>query len=251
MRLFDSHTHMFSEPLYESAAEVLARARSAGVERMVVPAYDSGSWSRVVALAEMPGVCGALGVHPWVADGGVDIRRLSKLLESDSIVAVGEIGLDSKVDVPMEVQERVLSDQLRLARDAELPVILHCRGEYERLLRMLTEYGGGLRGVFHAFSRGPQLAGRLLEMGLCLGIGGAATRPRAKRIRRALPAVPPGSLLLETDSPSMGLEGVPAGASEPAHVRNVCIAAAGILGTDAERLAEITFENADELFGLR
>jgi TatD DNase family protein len=251
MRLFDSHTHLSMQPLGGSAADVVKRARSAGVERMVVPAYDTGSWNRVLALAEMFGVYGALGVHPWVADGGVDIRRLSKLLESDSVVAVGEIGLDSKVDVPMEVQEEVLSDQLRLARDAGLPVILHCRGEYERLLKMLKECGDGLRGVFHAFSRGPQLAERLLELGLCLGIGGAVTRPRAKRIRRALPGVPPDRLLLETDSPSMGLEGVPAGESEPAHVRDVCIAAAGILGTDADRLAETAFDNADELFGLR
>jgi len=250
LRLTDSHAHLFMEPLGGAVEAVLRRASSAGVTRLVVPAYDHDSWSPVSALAERPGVSVALGVHPWAAGDGLDPADLAKVLRDCGAVAVGEIGLDSKVDVPAEVQEAVLAGQLELARELDLPVILHCRGAYERLISIVEGFGGSLRGVFHAFSRGPQLAARLLELGLYLGVGGAATRPRARRIRRALPKIPRDRLLLETDSPSMGLEGVPAGESEPAHVRGVCLAAAGILGMEPERLAETTWRNADDLFGL-
>lgn len=250
MRLTDSHTHLFMEPLSGSLDAVLRRASSAGVTRLVVPAYDHDSWRPVSALAGRPGVFVALGLHPWAAGDGLDPAILAEALRGCGAVAVGEIGLDSKVDVPAEVQEGVLTGQLDLARDLGLPVILHCRGAYDRLISIVEGFGGSLRGVFHAFSRGPQLAARLVELGLYLSVGGAATRPRARRIRRSLPKIPRDRLLLETDSPSMGLDGVPAGESEPACAREVCLAAAGILGMDPEELAETTWRNADELFGL-
>jgi len=250
LRLTDSHAHLFMEPLGGSVDRVLGRAAAAGVRRVVVPAFDHASWSKMDGLCKRPGVYCALGLHPWAAGDGLDPADLAKALRDCGAVAVGEIGLDSKVDVPAEVQEAVLAGQLRLARELDLPVILHCRGAYHRLIPIMEGFGGSLRGVFHAFSRGPQLAARLLELGLYLGVGGAATRPRARRIRRSLPKIPRDRLLLETDSPSMGVEGVPAGESEPAHVRVVCLAAAGILGMEPEKLAETTWRNADELFGL-
>jgi len=250
LRLTDSHTHLFMEPLGRSLDAVLRRASSAGVTRMVVPAYDRDSWTPVSDLAARAGVFVALGLHPWAAGEGLDPAILAEALEYSGAVAVGEIGLDSKVDVPQELQEAVLARQLGLARDLGLPVILHCRGAYHRLISILEGFGGSLRGVFHAFSRGPQLAARLVALGMHLGVGAAATRPRASRIRRSLPGVPRERLLLETDSPSMGLEGVPAGESEPAHVREVCLAAADMLEMEPEELAETTWRNADELFGL-
>lgn len=238
------------EPLSGSMDAVLHRASSAGVTRLVVPAYDHDSWRPVSALAGRPGVSVALGLHPWAAAEGLGPAILARALQDCRAVAVGEIGLDSKVDVPPEVQEGVLTGQLEVARELGLPVILHCRGAFDRLLSIMEGFGGSLRGVLHAFSRGPQLAAELVDLGLYLGVGGAATRPRARRIRRSLPGIPRERLLLETDSPSMGLEGVPAGESEPAHVRDVCMAAAGMLGMEPEELAETTWRNADELFGL-
>ena len=250
MRLTDSHTHLFMEPLGGSVETVLGRAADAGVQRVVVPAFDHASWEKMGRLCGSPVVQCALGLHPWVAGEGLDPEVLAGALQDLGAVAVGEIGLDSKIDVPAKVQERVFIEQLGLARDCGLPVILHCRGAFDRLISIMTGFDGCLRGVFHAFSRGPELAAKLLELGLHLGVGGAATRPRAKRIRRSLPAIPRDRLLLETDSPSMGLEGVSAGDSEPAHAREVCLAAAGILEMDPEELAEITWTNADVLFGL-
>ena len=246
----DTHTHLFMEPLGGSVDTVLGRAADAGVGRVVVPAFDHASWEEMGELCGRPGVHCALGLHPWAAGEDLDPAMLAKALQDCRAVAVGEIGLDSKVDVPAEVQERVLGDQLGLARDLGLPVILHCRGAFDRLLSIMEGFGGPLRGVFHSFSRGPQLAARLVDLGLYLGVGGAATRPRARRIRRSLPRIPRERLLLETDSPSMGLEGVSPGKSEPAHAREVCLAASGILGMDSGELAEITWRNADGLFGL-
>ena len=250
MRLFDSHTHLFMEPLGGELEGVLRRARAGGVGRMVVPAFDRASWKAAKLLARRPGVHCALGVHPWAADGGVDIDQLAEAIGDARALAVGEIGLDGKVDVPMEKQIQILEEQLELAVDLNLPVILHCRGEFDLLLSLLGRLGRPVSGVFHAFSRGPQLAARLLDLGLHLGIGGAVTRPGARRIRRALPGIPISRMLLETDSPSMGMEGVPAGGSEPADVHRVCVAAAKVLGVEASELADSTWRNASGLFGL-
>ncbi len=238
------------EPLGSSVGAVLRRASSAGITRYVVPAYDRASWRAASDLSERPGVRCALGIHPWAAAEGVDGQTLERALQSSGAVAVGEVGLDGKVDVPMDLQRKVLADQLEVALDLDLPVILHCRGDYDLLLSMLGCFEGSLRGVFHAFSRGPQLARSLVDLGLHLGVGGAATRPRARRIGRSLPGIPRERLLLETDSPSMGMDGVAPGESEPRDVRKVCVAAARTLEMEPGELAEITWRNADELFGL-
>lgn len=176
---------------------------------------------------------------------------LDRALTGHHAVAVGEIGLDTKVDeADIERQVQVLRCQLELACDRELPVILHCRGAFPQLADEVRRFGGRLRGVVHAFSRGPELARELVELGLLLGIGGAVTRPRADRVRRAVQRVPLDRLVLETDAPSIGLDGVPAEEAEPRHVADVAAALAEVLGEPIERVAEVTTGNAEALFGV-
>lgn len=253
MRLIETHAHLDAKPLADDLAGVLARAREAGVSDIVAPAYDPESWDAVAALAAAhPGVHPALGLHPWVADRDLDVDDLRAHLLACGAVAVGEIGLDAKIDGPeMERQVAVLRPQLRLARELDLPVILHDRGAAEHLAPLLREvYGDApVRGVVHAFSRGPELARRYLDLGLHLGFGGAVTRTDA-RARRAAATAPPERIVLETDAPSIGLQDVPAGACEPRHVREVCLALAGLRGLTADAAAALTTENARELFRL-
>ncbi|NTV03906.1 TatD family hydrolase [bacterium] len=244
---------MDAKPLADDLDGVLARAREAGVSDIVAPAYDPESWEAVAALAAAhPGVHPALGLHPWVADRDLDFDDLRARLLACGAVAVGEIGLDAKIDGPgMGRQVEILRPQLHLARELDLPVILHDRGAAEHLVPLLREvYGSApVRGVVHAFSRGPELARRYLDLGLHLGFGGAVTRTDA-RARRAAAAAPPERIVLETDAPSIVLQDVPAGACEPRHVREVCLALAELRGLTADAAAALTTENARELFRL-
>jgi TatD DNase family protein len=205
----------------------------------------------VAALAAPPRVFPALGLHPWAAGEALDVDALRRALLGSGAVAVGEIGLEYKIEAPGgERQREVLARQLRLARELDLPVILHCRGAFDDLLAILGEEGSGLRGVLHAWSRGPELARRFTDLGLHLGLGGAITRPRARRSRRSARAAPLEQIVLETDAPSIGLEGVEPAATEPAHVARVADALAELRGLPAAEIATRTTENARRLFRL-
>ncbi len=249
--LVDTHCHLSFSPLVDDVDGVLVRASQAGVATVVVPAYDRASWPLVSSLAESDGVYGAFGLHPWCAAEDLDLPALERRLGEAGAVAVGEIGLDFKIEGTgndrlrqLEVFER----QVELAVRLDLPVILHCRGAFEEMLEVLAGFLPGLRGVVHAYSRGPDLARRFLDLGLYIAFGGAVTRPRAKRARRSAAVVPGDRLLLETDAPSIGLEGVLPEQAEPRHVVDVARALAVLRDQSFEHVAEQTTANARRLF---
>ena len=169
---------------------------------------------------------------------------------------MGEIGLDTKLDPDgpdspdLATQLAVLRPQLELADDLGLPVILHCRGAFEELLDELARFGGRLRGVLHAWSRGPELAERFVGAGMALGLGGAVTRPTARRVRRTAQRLPLENFVLETDAPSIGLDGVLPEDTEPAHLADVAAALASLRDESIETIAEVTTSHAERLFNL-
>ena len=267
-RLVDTHCHLNIPPLGDDIPGAIARAAARGIDRLIIPAYDLASWDPIVALPRIhPGVHAALGLHPWVANQmsgeGSDINGAAWLKEhlaaaikaaEAPIVAVGEIGLDSQVDVgegfaPLAVQREVLTAQLELAVDLDLPVILHCRGAFDEMLEAIGRHKGRLRGVLHAFSRGPQVARPFIAAGLHLGLGGAVTRERA-RVRRAAAVLPLDRIVLETDAPSIGLDGIPPERTEPQHVHEVAEAIAALRGVPMSTIVEATTANACRLFDL-
>jgi len=177
--------------------------------------------------------------------------RLAEQIAQNQPVAIGEIGLDTKIEeCGLAEQLPVLEVQLALAVDLGLPVILHCRGAFEELLTAVNKHGGKLRGVMHAYSRGPELAERFIKAGLFIAFGGAVTRDRAKRVRRAAASLPLDKIVLETDAPSIGLDGVLPADTEPGHVRDIAEAVAALRGESLETIAEVTTANACRLFQL-
>ena len=249
--LVDTHCHLFMEPMGRDPDAVLERAREAGVRRVVVPAYDIDSWSDVDALAARPGVFAALWLHPWVAHMPLDLAALERALGRCGAVALGEIGLDfADAGADRSRQAKLLAAQLSLARDLDLPVLLHCRKAFDELIAAVSRFGGRLRGVVHAYSRGPELARRLCDLGLHLAFGGAVTRPRARRARRSCQVAPADRLLLETDAPSIGLDGCEPPNVEPCHLAHIAEAAAAARGENVDVLARLTTQNAEALFGL-
>jgi TatD DNase family protein len=249
--LIDTHTHLFMEPLRDDLDGVLARAAAAGVRGCVVPAYDLESWAAIRSLADRENVHVAGGLHPWVAQQPWDELQLGSQLQDTAAVAVGEIGLDFKVpDYDPVRQIDTFRRQLAVAVDLDLPVILHNRGAFEEMADILDEFKGAVRGVLHAYSRGPELAERFLGLGLHLAFGGTITRPGARRARRSAAMIPEDRLLLETDSPAIGLHDILPENTEPRHVRNVAAAMADLRGTNLEHIAKVTSDNARRLFKL-
>ncbi len=254
--MIDTHCHLNLSPLASDAEGAMARARSRGVSRVIIPAYDQASWLDIQELATRRGIYAAFGIHPWVADS-ISPNQLKDSLAKglagspSRVVAIGEIGLDTKVESPsLEIQLPVFISQLELAADLDLPVILHCRGAFHELLEAINHHQGRIRGVFHAFTRGPELVQRFHQAGLHFGLGGAVTRENARRVHRGARVIPDNRLLLETDAPSIGLQGVRPEETEPQHVADVAAALAKLRDQDPELIARITTENACQLFGL-
>lgn len=251
--LIDTHCHLFMDPLYSDVEGVLARALKSGVKGMVVPSVEVESWEKVRELAVNKMVFPALGLHPWCADEKLDTGTLEKTLIETASVAIGEIGLDFKIENPdRNTQIAIFRTQLNLAAELDLPVILHCRGAFDEMLFILSEkqYNGRIKGVVHAFTRGPQLAERFLELGFYLAFGGGVTRSRAKRARKSAASVPLNRILLETDAPSIGMDGIEAEFVEPADVARVCSSLAQLRGISLEEAARATTDNARDLFGI-
>ncbi len=245
--LFDTHSHLSLEPLCGNLEGVLERAFSAGVERIVVPSVSADSWNVCSELASLPGISCALGVHPWWAEDGVDTDELQKKLQETGAAAIGEIGLDWKTEVSRHKQYEVFQKQIELASTMDIPVVLHCRNAFEEMLHLLEEHS--VRGVIHAWSRGPQLMKRFLDAGLYISFGGAVTQQRALRVRESASLVPMDRFVFETDSPSMGLAGVPAGKSEPEHIVLVTQAFAQLRKLNLEEVQQAAWNNSVELFG--
>ena len=205
----DTHCHLDAPEFDADRADVLGRARAAGVPQLVLPAVLAGHFDAVQRLARQQGLAYALGIHPLAVDQSdeADLDRLAQALhaarDDPQLVAVGEIGLDHFVPgLDRARQDRFYQAQLRLARDAGLPVILHVRRSADTLL-------AGLRrcpvagGIAHAFNGSAVQAAVFTGMGFRLGFGGTLSFERALQIRRLAASLPETALVLETDAPDM------------------------------------------------
>jgi TatD DNase family protein len=207
--LFDTHIHLDRLPPAELADEI-GRARSVGISSFLIPGITPSSWDDLTALAEQhAGLFLAPGLHPLAAESWSPAvgERLTQLLSQPAVVAIGEIGLDSKISVPMAQQEIVFRAQLRIAVAAGLPLLLHCRGPLARCLQIFSEeQGPAVGGILHAFSGSLDLARIALRLNLTLGFGGGITWPEARRAPEALRALPATAFVLESDAPDQSPE---------------------------------------------
>ncbi len=249
--LIDTHCHLNFSPLAEKLETVLERARHAGIGRMVIPAYDAASWPDIARLVERyDTLYAAFGLHPWVLEDADSLDELPRWLDHPRCVAIGEIGLDFAKEghEDRNLQIASLRRQLDLAKERDLPVLLHCRKAFDFLPELLASYAP-IRGVIHAYSQSPQLAERLTDLGLHLGFGGAITRKNAKRAKKSAISVPMECIVLETDAPSIGTESTPPENVEPCHVEEIASALATLRGIDVSTVARFTSANAAKLFG--
>jgi TatD DNase family protein len=251
--LIDTHCHL-NDPAYaETLADVIARARAAGVGACIVPAYDRASFARTAALARRypDFIFPAYGLHPWFVGDGLDIDELSGYLAQPGTVAVGEIGLDFSPECPSpEAQLAPFKRQLDLAAELHLPVLLHSRKAHGELLKIMEGYTGRLRGVLHSFSGGRDFALRFIELGFHIAFSGSVTRSTARKYHRTAAGIPLENIFLETDAPSIATETTRASQVEPRHTLEVALKIAELRGRTFEEIAQATTGNARRLFGL-
>jgi TatD DNase family protein len=256
MRLFDSHCHL-DDPLFEAdLPAVCDRMARNAVRGVMIVGIDAGRSRRAVALAHrLAGAWASVGVHPHDAAGCSEavLEALRGLAHDPRVKAWGETGLDfNRMYAPRADQERWFARQLEVARDLDLPLILHERDSGGRLIEMLRASDWpGRQGVVHCFSGTARELDRYLEMGFCIGITGIVTHTqRGRDLRLLVPRIPVERLLVETDAPYLtpSPERNRQRRNEPAFVRTVMLKAAEVRGEDPEILAAAVWDNTCRLF---
>jgi TatD DNase family protein len=249
----DSHAHLFWKSFDQDRAEVLARARAAGVTRMVIVGTDRASSEAAFALcADEPGLFPTAGIHPHDAReaGAAERAAIEALCRRPECVAVGETGLDLfKNFSPRAEQLDNFLWHLDLARRLAKPVVIHCRDAHADTLRCLDQFPD-VRGVMHCYTMGPEELPAYLERGLCISFSGVVTYPKNEANRAAAACVPLERLLIETDCPYLAPEGFRGQRNEPARVVRVLEELARTRRTTLAELARATSANAGDLFAL-
>jgi TatD DNase family protein len=258
--MMDTHCHLNFERYDDDRHEVIQRAKEAGVSRVLIPAVDTTTAREALNLAEAyPGtIYAAVGVHPnSTADFDTDtLHEVEALAGEPGVVAIGEIGLDYYWDKsPVEKQKLSLRQQLRLAAELELPVIIHNREAGGDVIAILREWVETLPetlkarpGVLHSFSAPQNIADEALKMGFYLGFTGPVTFKNADDLRRIASTVPLDKILVETDGPFLTPEPHRGKRNEPGYIPHIVERLAALKQVSSGELAQHSTDNAERLF---
>ena len=255
--LIDSHAHIQGKEYAGEVEAVIERARAAGVEKIIAVggAGDMSSNTEAIALAkEFSNIYATVGMHPHDAkDVSADeLKKLKELAAAPKVVAVGETGLDYYYDhSPREVQRRVFAEFIHLARETQLPIVVHERDAAQGVADLLrTEGAGKLRGVIHCFTGNYEDARDYLDLGFYISFTGIITFKNANPLREVVRKVPLEKMFVETDSPYLTPVPYRGRRNEPAYVRYVAETVAGVKSLSLEEVARVTTKNVRELFGV-
>ena len=250
--LFDTHAHYDDEAFDADRDQLLTALPDCGVGLVIDPGCDLTSSRRAVELAAAyPHVYAAVGIHPENCGGCTDddLAALRPLAQQPKVVAIGEIGLDYywEENPPREFQQQVFRRQLALARELQLPVIVHDREAHADTLSIVRE-SPDVTGVFHCFSGSPEMAQELLKLGWYLGFDGPVTYKNARRAPEVAAVTPLDRMLIETDSPYMTPMPYRGKRNDSGYVRLVAEKLAEWKGVAPEEMARLTTENGKRLF---
>ena len=252
--IFDTHAHYDDEAFDADRETLLASMPEHGVGLILDPGCDLESSRRAVELARTyPHVYAAVGWHPencapYTEDSRDVLRAWAR---EPKVVAIGEIGLDYywEQNPPRELQQRVLRDQLALAQELDLPVIVHDREAHGDSLRIVCDYPQ-LRGVFHCYSGSVEMARELLRRGWYLGFDGPITYKNAAKAPEVIAACPVERILLETDSPYLAPVPNRGKRNDSRNLPFIAARVAEIKGMTTDQVAEVTLQNGKKLFNL-
>lgn len=254
--IFDTHAHYDDEAFDEDREELLTHMRERGVEYIVNVGASIASTAKTLELTEQyPFVYGAAGVHPSetaeLTSG--DIEWIRKIANKEKIVAIGEIGLDYYWPEPdKEIQKKWFKEQLKLAEETGLPIIIHSRDAAADTLEILKEWDAHkTKGVIHCFSYTWEIAREYLAMDYYFGIGGVLTFKNAKKLKEAVMHIPMEKILLETDCPYLAPEPYRGKRNQSEYIFYVAKQLAEIKNLSREEVLEITNKNAKKFYGVQ
>lgn len=248
-KLFDTHCHLDFEQFSTDLDDVIQRARKQGVDKFLLPACTQSNWSNVAEISRRyKGVYYALGLHPYFTEqhSDSDLALLDQELKirDDKCVAIGECGLDFVKGNDRERQMLLLDAQLDLAIQYDLPVILHCRGAHQQMIKLLKQKKVPRAGVIHGFSGSYEQAMDYIRLGYYIGVGSTITYLRARKTRNTISKLPLANLVLETDAPDMPLSGYQGEKNVPERVLNV-LNELNVLRSESEQtVADALYQNS-------
>lgn len=253
MQLIDTHCH-FDEPAFDDERSLLTvQMQAVGVKELIFPATHARYWQRLRAIcAQSPCFHASYGLHPVYLDQhhADDIALLRQWLLQEQAVAIGECGLDFFLpELDVQQQETLFVEHLKLAREFDLPVIIHARRSVDHIIKWLRRFPG-LTGVVHSFAGSQQQADTLIKLGFYLGVGGTSTYPRAQRLRHVLATVPLEALVLETDAPDQPDSAWRGKRNDPTRLPIIATNLAELRTASLAHIAAVTTANARRLFNL-
>jgi TatD DNase family protein len=250
--MIDSHAHLHMDEFNEDRDEVVRRANDAGLSAIVTIGTSVGDSEKAIACAEGHDfVYASAGVHPHevkeIEEGDYD--RLRVLARRDKVVAIGEIGLDFYYNhSPRELQFRHFADQLDLAIEMDLPVIIHDRDAHKETMEFLDYRKGRLRGVLHCFSGDLEMAKKCIDLGFYISIAGPVTYKKSELLQKVAADIPLETMLVETDAPYLAPHPWRGKRNEPAYVVETARRIADIRGMAIDALGAATEQNTRRLF---
>tara|TARA_B100001063_G_scaffold222231_1_gene228509 strand:- start:15 stop:845 length:831 start_codon:yes stop_codon:yes gene_type:complete len=265
--LFDTHCHADFDVFCQNSVidqgaaldqgidGYLKEANQAHVEKLLIPSIGHSNWNKLEKIAQShPNVYYALGFHPYFLEQANDeqFSELHQLLSSKNsqCVAIGECGLDFFVDVEREKQERFFIQQMELARVFELPLIIHVRKSYNRLIELLKQHKFTFGGVIHGFSGSEQQALAWIKLGFYIGVGGTITYPRAQKTRTTIAKLPLECLVLETDAPDMPTYGNQGNVNHSKHLVTILNELFLLRKEPKQSVAAQIWQNSHRAFGI-
>ena len=254
--VIDTHTHLYLKEFAADIDDVINRAKNLKINNFFLPAIDSSYTESMIALKNAyPDIMHLMaGLHPCsVKDNYLEeLSHVENVLKNHAIVAIGEIGIDLYWDKStLNIQKKAFASQIRLAKDLNLPIVIHCRNAFDEIFEVLEkEKSENLRGIFHCFSGNYEQALKAISFNMKLGIGGVVTFKNGK-IDKFLKKIPLDNLVLETDSPYLAPPPFRGKRNESSYLSIIIDKLTEVYEIPAEKIIEITSNNAIELFKIK
>ena len=254
--VIDTHTHLYLKEFAADIDDVINRAKNLKINNFFLPAIDSSYTESMIALKNAyPDIMHLMaGLHPCsVKDNYLEeLSHVENMLKNHAIVAIGEIGIDLYWDKStLNIQKKAFASQIRLAKDLNLPIVIHCRNAFDEIFEVLEkEKSENLRGIFHCFSGNYDQALKAISFNMKLGIGGVVTFKNGK-IDKFLKKIPLDNLVLETDSPYLAPPPFRGKRNESSYLSIIIDKLTEVYEIPAEKIIEITSTNAIELFKIK